>query len=126
MSSGLTASFDGVNCDQTEHVGAIIHSQLNNKGIVDASIKRSDQVRTLDYLQLGIQVEKKKVTINPTLLFTRLIAVVQREEDMFPFFRNELTSIRTSLFKDNYLRKTDKAQLSKALKNFVEPSTIHS
>ena len=66
-------------------LGAIIHSQLNNKNIIDASIKRSDQVRTLDYLQPGIQVEKKKVTINPTLLFTRLIAVVLRE-DMVPFF----------------------------------------
>ena len=93
---------------------------------IDASIKRNDQVRSFEYLQPGIQVEKKKININPTLLFSRLIAVVQREEDMAPFFNYELTTILTSLFKDNYLQKTDKAQLSKGLKNLVEPSAISS
>ena len=93
-------------------------------GQCEASIKRNDQVRSLEYLQPGIQVEKKKININPTLLFSRLIAVVHREEDMAPFFNYELITIPTSLFKDNYLRKTDKAQLSKGLKNLVEPSAI--
>ena len=83
-----------------------IHSQLDNVSIIDASIK----------LQPGIRVEKKKININPTLLFSRLIYVVQREEDMAPFFNYELTTILTSLFKDNYLQRTDKAQLSKGLK----------
>jgi len=125
LSSGLTASDeDNVNCDQTEQIGAKIHLQLDNVSIVDASIKRSDQVRPLEYLQPGIQIEKKKININPNLLFSRLIAVVQREEDMAPFFNYELTTIPTSLFKDNYLRKTDKAQLSNALKKSVEPSAL--
>ena len=61
-------------------------------------------------------VEKKKVHINPTLLFSRLIAIVQREEDMAPFFDYELTTIPTSLFKDSGLRKTDKAQLAEGPK----------
>jgi len=126
LSSGLTASEDdGVNCDQTERVGAKIHKQLNNVRVTDASIKRSDQVRSLDYLQPGIQVEKKKVNINPTMLFSRLIAIVQREEDMASFFEYELTAIPTSLFKDYCLRKTDKAQLAKSLKNSVEPSALN-
>ncbi|XP_065911780.1 uncharacterized protein [Dysidea avara] len=126
LSSGLTASDDdGVNCDQTEQVGAKIHKKLDNMSIIDASIKRSDQVRSLDHLQPGIQVDKKKVTINPMLLFSRLIAVVQREEDMAQFFNYELTTIPTSLFKDNYLRKTDKSQLSRGLKNSVEPSALN-
>ena len=126
LSSGLTASEDdGVNCDQTERVGAKIHKQLSNVRVTDASIKRSDQVRSLDYLQPGIQVEKKKVNINPTMLFSRLIAIVQREEDMASFFEYELTAIPTSLFKDYCLRKTDKAQLAKSLKNSVEPSALN-
>ena len=61
------------------------------------------EVQSLEYLQPGIQVEKKKININPTLLFSRLIAVVQREEDMAPFFNYRLNP--TSLFKDNYLWK---------------------
>ena len=81
LSSGLTASSDDdVNCDQTEQIGAKIHSQLDNVSIIDASIKRNDQVRSLEYLQPGIQVEKKKININPTLLFLRLIAVVYRKK----------------------------------------------
>ena len=77
---------DGVNCDQTEHVGAKIHKQLDRVSVTDASIKRSDQVRSLDHLHPGITVEKKKVHINPTLLLSRLIAIVQREEDMLHCF----------------------------------------
>lgn len=117
LSSGLTAADDdGVKCDQTEQVGAKIHKQLDRVSVIDASIKRSVQVRSLDHLHPGIQVDKKKVHINPTLLFSRLIAIVQREEDMAPFFNYELTTIPTSLFKDNGLRKTDKAQLARGLK----------
>ena len=122
LSSGLTAADDdGVNCDQTEQVGARIHKQLDRVSVIDASIKRSDQVQSLDHLHPGIQVDKKKVHINPTLLFSRLIAIVQREEDMAPFFNYELTTI---LFKDNALRKTDKAQLARGLKNAVQPSAL--
>ena len=123
LSSGLTAAdADGVNCDQTEHVGAKIHKQLDRVSVTDASIERSHQVRALDHLHPGITVGKKRVHINPTLLFSRLIAIVQREEDMAPFFGYELTTNPTSLFKDNGLRKTDKAQIARALKKSVEPS----
>lgn len=92
--------------------------------VIDASIKRSDQVRSLNQLQPSVQVDKKKVHINPMLLFSRLIALVQREEDMAPYFEYELTTIPTSLFKDNGLRKTDKAQLGRFLKRDVEPSEL--
>ena len=125
LSSGLTAADDGgVNCDQTEPAGAKIHKQLDKVSAIDASIKRSDQVRSLDHLHPGIELDKKKVHVNPTQLFSRLIAIVQREEDMVPFFNYELTTIPTSLFKDNGLRKTDKAQLARGLKNGVEPSAL--
>ena len=56
-----------------------------------------------------------------TILFTRLIAIVQREDDMRGYFEYELTTIPTSLFKDNAMRKTAKAQLANALtKNVSE------
>lgn len=123
LSSGLTAADgDGVNCDKTEQVGAKIHEQLNKVSVTEATIKRSHQVRSLDHLLPGIQVDKKKVSISPTILFSRLIAIVQREEDMAPFFEYELTTIPTSLFKDNAMRKTDKSRLAQAFKQAVQPS----
>ncbi len=50
LSSGLTAADDdGVNCDQRELVGAKVQKQLDNMSVLDASMKRNDQVRSLDY-----------------------------------------------------------------------------
>ena len=122
LSSGLTATdSDGVNCHKTEEIGAKIQQQLDNISVAEATVKRSEQVKSLDHLYPGVQVDKKKISINPTILFSRLIAIVQREEDMRSFFDYELTTIPTSLFKDNVMRKTNKAQLAKALKEGVQP-----
>ena len=79
-------------------------------------------MKSLDHLYPGIQVDKEKVQINPTLLFSRLIAIVQREEDMIPYFAYELTAFLTSLFKHYAMRKTAKAQLAKVLMSNVQPS----
>ena len=123
LSSGLTSSDgDDVNCHKTEEVGAHIEKKLDNMKVVEASIKRSDQVRSLDHLYAGIQVGKQKVHIQPNHLFYRLIAIVQREEDMAPYFGYELTAMPTSLFKDNVMRKSVKSQLAQALGNAVQPS----
>ncbi len=74
LHSGLSAADgDGVNCDQTEQVGMKIHKQLDKVSVIDASIKRNDQVRSLDHLLPGIQVAKKKIHINPTLLSLDLL-----------------------------------------------------
>ena len=92
--------------------------------VVEASIKRSDQIKPLADLKPGIQVDKQKLNINPTTLFSRLIAIVQREEDMSPYFDYELTAFPTSLFKDNFMRKAAKAQLAKSLTDSVN-SSVH-
>ena len=42
---------------------------------------------------------------------------------MVPFFCYKLTTLSTSLFKNNALRKNDKSQIARNLKNNVEPST---
>lgn len=116
LSSGLTASDgDGINCEKTEEVGAHIQKQLDNVNIVDAFIKRKEQVKSLDHLYPGIQVDKRKGHIHPNHLFYRLLAIAQRENDMAPYFGYELTAIPTSLFKDSFMRKPIKSQLAKAL-----------
>ena len=101
LSSGLSAA-DGndINCDETETFGLKIHKQLERLSVIDASIKRKHQVHSLDHVLPGIQVDN--IHINPTLLFSRQIAYVQREEDMAPFFCYELT-FPTFLFKNNAL-----------------------
>ena len=75
----------------------------------------------MNHLLPGLKVDKKQVYINPTILFSRLIAIIQREEEISPYFDYELTVIPTSLFKDNTMRKTPMSQLAKAVANNVRP-----
>ncbi len=57
-------------------------------------------------------MEKQKIHIDSTILFSRLIATAEREEDMKPYFNYELSSVPTSLFKDGFIRKGAKSQLA--------------
>ena len=95
--------------------------QLDGLNVAEASIKRRD-IKPLADLKPRIQVDQKKLNINPIMLFSRLIAIVQREEDMSPYFDYELTAFPTSLFKDNFMRKSVKAQLVKSLTDSVDTS----
>ena len=75
----------------------------------------------MDHLYRGVSVDKKKFNINPSILFTRLMAIVLREESICPVFEYELTTIPTALFKDNIMRRTDKPQLGRSLKDGIQP-----
>ena len=60
--SGLTASVgDGINCDKTKEIGLKLQKQLDNISVLEASIKRSEQVKSLDHLYPEVQVDKQKV-----------------------------------------------------------------
>ena len=123
LSSGLTTTEgDGINPDKVEEVGLKIQMQLDGLHVAEASIKRRDHIKPLADLKPGIQVDQQKLNINPVILFSRLIAIVQREEDMSPYFDYELTAFPTSLFKDNLMRKSVKAQLAKSLTDSVDSS----
>ena len=51
LSSGLTASDgDGVNCDEVEEVGFLLQGKLDDVKYHEASMKRTEKVRTLIHL----------------------------------------------------------------------------
>ena len=66
--------------------------------VTEASIKKSNHIKPLVDLKPGIYVEK--LNIKPSILFSRLIAIVQRKESICvsPNFEHELTTFPTSLF----------------------------
>ena len=116
LSSGLIAADDDhINCEKVEEIGAKIQEKLDGLRIPDASIKRNDHIHSLNHLYPAIQIDKQKIHFNPCILFTRLSALLQREEDIKLFFDYELTAIPTSLFKDCYMRKPVKSQLAQFL-----------
>jgi len=67
----------------------------------------------------AIQVEKQKIHIDPTKLFSRLIAIMDREEDMKLYFDYELSSFPTSLFKDGFMCKGVKSQLANFFTSYL-------
>ena len=77
----------------------------------EAKIKRNDRVKCLDSKVNSVKIDKKQVTIQPTLLFNRLSALAGREENVSKYFEFELTPYPMSLFKDGLLRKPDRPVL---------------
>ena len=107
---------DGINCDNAEEVGETIQTSLDNLTITECSIKRKDQIKPMLALQDQIKVGKESIIVNPTLLFTRLVAIAQRDkEDIEDYFAFELTQEPMSLFKHGLMRKPDKPSLRKVV-----------
>ena len=118
LSTGVVSEsgIDIVNCERAEDIGACIQQSLNNLKFVNAKIKKQSQFCSLDSLCNNIKIdEKNPVCLNPTLLFTRLAAIAQREDDVEQYFDFELNTRPLSLFKNNLMRKPDKASLRKLL-----------
>ena len=89
--------------------------QLDGLNVAEASIKRRDHIKPLADLKPETPVDQEKLNINLIILFSRLIAIVQREEGMSTYFDYELTAFPTLLFKYNFMHKSVKARLSKSL-----------
>ena len=120
--TGVTARItDKINCDDVEKVGKGIHETLDNKTFIQSSLKRKDQITTLECLNVGVNIEKEKVYVHPTILFSRLLVIMEREDDVKKYFAYELTPIPTSLFQDGMMRKATKSMLA----NFITRN-IHS
>ena len=100
---------EDVNCDNAEAIGMAIQEKLNNVSLDAASIRRSDQAVTLNSIKPTLSSGDDKVVINPLILFSRLIVLMQRYDDVSSFFEYELSVIPTSLFKDNMMRKRSKS-----------------
>src|SRR6218665_703981 len=65
----------------------------------------------------------KKLNIDSTILFSRLLVIMQRSSELEPFFAFELTPIPTALFTtDGSLRKCSKSVLARELKKNIQES----
>ena len=97
--SGMIADED-VNCDNTEAIEMAIQEELNNVSLYVASIKSSDQAVMLNSLTPTLGIGDNKVLIDSLILFSRLIAPMQRYDRVSGLFKYELSVIPTSKFKN--------------------------
>ena len=126
IATGVTSTeADGINCDDAEAVGEAIQKQLTGVSYSEATLKKKDRIKTLESLQVGIKIDKEKVHVDPLLLFSRLLVLIEREEDIRSYFQYELTAVPTSLFQDSMMRKSSKAKLGQALKKKTTMSTYN-
>jgi hypothetical protein len=89
---------------------------MDNQTYTDVVIKKSQLVRTLNDISCRVISSNKKLPVDSTVLFSRLLAIVQRSPDMEPYFAHELTAVPAALFTDAFtLRKSNKSTLGQEL-----------
>ena len=77
-----------------------------------ASVKRRAKIKSLVNLKKVIKIDQQNVHVDPLVLFTRLVMLLERTDDMSTYFWYELTPVPTSLFKELSMRKSNKAALA--------------
>ena len=102
LSTGLTSTIgkDAANCEESKKLGKEIHNKLDGETMATATIKRKDQFKSLGSLINTVKIGDSSEIINPTILFTRLTAMAQHEEDVEKYFNYEMSPFPPSLFKD--------------------------
>ena len=94
IATGLTATEgDGINCDEAEKIGQDIQ----------ATIKKKDQIKTPELLKMGVEKDKENIHVDPMLLFSRLLALIEGEEEIREYFRFELKAFPISLFQNGMM-----------------------
>ena len=74
------------------------------------------QLKLLYFLTDFINIPGEKVVqLNPANLFVRLATVAQRQENVEEYFEYEMTNYPMPIFKDNMMRKPNKASLQKII-----------
>jgi hypothetical protein len=118
----IAADDDDIKCDQAEETGDAIMTKMDGIAVSDVVLKRKDQVRTLLEIEKKITVGGKSVNLDSSILFDRLLLIVERSPDIEVNFLYELTTTPMALFKDSCLRKTAKSSLAKVLIKGIDNS----
>ena len=70
-----------MNCDNSEEIGATNQQKLDGIEFWSVKMKRKDKISTLVDLNKGIQIDQKIVHVDPLILFSRLIVILDRSDD---------------------------------------------
>ena len=117
LSSGFISDSnkDGINCDKAEDLGAAIPKSFDGESIATAVVCKKDCLKPLEALKSTIKIDKNMEYVNTKVLFTRLTALAQREDNVQAYLKYEIVVFPPLLFKDGLMRKPDKPSLRKAL-----------
>ena len=71
--------------------------------------------KSLEEFNVGVKLDKETIYFDPSVLFSRLLLMIEREQRMTEYFCYELTPVPTSLFEDIMMRKSARSFLMKAV-----------
>ena len=105
IETGVTAD-TLVNVDVAFAIGKTIVSNMIGKQVDKYTFKRKDQTERLT-ISNAMKVNEETVSIDPQLLFQRLITVADRcDEDILTIFKYELSTYPSSLFDSSGMPRT--------------------
>ena len=112
LSSGLTASDgDGFNCDEVEEVVSLLQGKLDDVKYHEASIKRTEKVRTLIHLTKGIKIDQETVHVEPLILFSSRMQSFSKDAKT-EHLTSSMSSLRSHhLCSNTVMRKPTKSVL---------------
>lgn len=118
LSTGIVADAS-VNCDNAVDIGLAAASGMDGKKFTDVTLRRKDTVSTIGGKNNTVKVRGQNTEVNPSLLFNRIMCVLNNSSEMEAFFAYELAPQPPSLFHDGVMRKPTKSALGALLKGFV-------
>ena len=96
IATDMTAN-NAVNAHKAKDIDMQILKSMEGKKVSGHSLKKKDQIVTLD-IQSVVKIQDKVVQMDPQLLFQRLVAVRTRNNDLSEVFCFELWTYPTALF----------------------------
>lgn len=89
--SGLTVSDgSGINCNIVWETGHPIQKKLDNVNDLESSLRTGSEVRTLVELEKWVKIDSQNIHVDPKALFSRLVVLLERCEEMTSFFKFQL------------------------------------
>lgn len=98
LANELTAKDNSeINCYNAESIELVLPT-------TDAKIAARKKIKTLDNSTKGVAANSSLVFTDPTILFVRLIVLVERPDSNTKYFALEVIPCPTALFRDHFTR----------------------
>lgn len=111
IATGVTAGAT-VNCDTAKRVGEKILQSMTGKKVVDYTFRKKSQSITMGD-KASMKIKDEVVSVDPLLLFQRLVTAGTRCDGLPTIFRYELCSYPPALFESpDLMRSGNKATLA--------------
>ncbi|XP_029341748.1 uncharacterized protein LOC100571724 isoform X2 [Acyrthosiphon pisum] len=112
ISTGVVGN-EQINCYQAQEVGQQTMKNVIGDNFSDIKLQRANRVVSLDFARkLTVCIRDEILSIDPLLLFQRIMIRVKTEEELKECFEYELSPIPLSLFDESgQMRKTKKSIL---------------